>query len=127
MDFALNLIRKQLLPRVNWHPAPTALLEKSVDLSEKIKDIFTDDIENNKGQLSQLWDQECIEVLALGVRGVGSLVKRDNNAKQKVLAILSSAIDDIRKDDELKILEVVSALESKQAGVAKAVSKAITM
>lgn len=116
LDFALNLVRKQLLPRISWHPAPTALLEKGIELAEKVKDIFTDDVENNKGQLSVLWDQECVEVLALGVRGVASAVKRDNAVKQKVVAILADALDDIMEDDKI---HAVALLDRKMAASGK--------
>lgn len=109
VDIGIQYVRKNLLGKLNLHPAFYALLDKALEMAERVKDIFTDGDKNNKAQLETLWDAECVEILSLSLRGVGALVKKDNAAKQRVLAILANAIDDIQEDDSQTVMQVVSS------------------
>ena len=113
VDIATNYIKKNLLPRLDIHPAAQAIITKSVNLGEEIKDIYTDGDKNNKAQLERLWDQNCEEVLVLGIRGVTPLAVKNPHVRKRVLAVLSQAVDDIKKDDEVMVLDLVEALQEK--------------
>lgn len=113
VDIGINYIRKNLLGKLNLHPAFYALLDKALEMAEQVKSILTDSDKNNKGQLETLWDEQCVEILSLSLRGVGALVKKDNQAKQRVLAILANAIDDIQEDDSQTVMQVVSSNPSR--------------
>lgn len=126
VDIAINYIKKNLIPKLDIHPAHSAFIEKGVEMGTKIKDIYTDNIEDNKRQLSQLWDQNCEEILALGIRGAMPLAIKNPHVKKRVVAVLSQAIDDIMKDDEVSVLDLVEAIHVKQNAPIEAAKKLTT-
>lgn len=112
LPMAFGFIRKFLLPMVKLHPAHYALADFTVTLGDKVVGVYTDGDKNNGPQLERLWNESCEELLVLGVRGTAALVKKDSAAKQRVLALLSEAIDEIMEDDASTVSKMVSQQDS---------------
>lgn len=98
VNIGIDYVRKHLLPRLKLNAVLLALFDRILLMGEQAVERVTDSNPDNATQLRKLLEENYEELLS-GLLAGGATAIKDSAARQRILAILTGALQQLKEPD----------------------------